>query len=222
MKTVAENLLGRALVSGDGFELSEIAQVEHNLGLRFPNPLKQFWHLVGRLPMFMSSFEVFLQPSAVFIEDDYLIFQEENQSVCYWGIKSSEIENSDANVYQYINDDADSPEWYSENISLSAFLKMLMYYQCAQGGYQFGCVIYYSDFKSKDDYRQFLINTTASWLKVVEHRIESNGLAIYLKGTNLIWHFTDQNGDIDDTIYVSSLTLDGVKKLEKEYGFCEL
>ena len=54
-----------------------------------------------------------------------MVFLEENQEVCIWGIN---IYEEDPIVYQNAND-----EWYSEEVKLSEFLYIIMYYQCAQG-----------------------------------------------------------------------------------------
>lgn len=222
MKDVAESLLGRALLNTDGYDLNDIEQVEHTPGVRIPETLKSFWQLVGRLKMFTSSFELFLPPNEIFLEGDYLVFLQENQGVCYWSVKISDTDNSELIVYQCSNSDAEHPEWHSEEMTLPYFLEMLMYYQCAQGGYAFGGAVYERNYQSKDDFWRFLKLSTEGWLKVVEHSVESHGLVIYMKDTNLIWHFTNKDGDVDNMIFASSLTSSGMKWLEKEYGFQEL
>jgi hypothetical protein len=64
---------------------------------------------------------------------------------------------------------------------------------------------------------QFLADITVEYMKVVEH----NGLVIYQNGGKLIWHFTDEEGNLADTIFVSTRTVEEMKELD-EYGFHEL
>ena len=212
IKTIAENLLGRRLTEKDGMNISEIEKVEVSLGLKLPSALREFHLLVGNLEMFTSSFEQFVEP---YIQDEMLVFLEENQGVCSWGVNIHDIENP--TVYMCTEIEAENPEWYSEEVTLTDFLTILMYYQCAQGGYECGSAVYESNFDSKEKYVEFLANLTKDYKKVVEH----NGLVIYQSGGKLIWHFTDDEGDLADTIFASTRTAEDMKELEI-YGFREL
>jgi hypothetical protein len=195
IRTIAENLLGRCLTETDGINISEIETMENSLGLKFPLALREFHLLVGNLDMFTSSFEQFVEP---YIKDEMLVFLEENQGVCYWGLTIHNIEN--AMVYMCTDIEAKKTEWYSEEVMLTDFLTILMYYQCAQGGYECGSAVYESNFESKEKYLAFLTNLIVDYKKVVEH----NGLVIYQREGNLIWYFTDEKGNLEDTIFVST------------------
>ena len=192
--------------------ISKIETVENSLSLKLPSVLREFHLLVGNLEMFISSFEQFVEP---YIKDKMLVFLEENQGVCYWAINIQDSENE--TVFMCTDFDTDKLEWYSEEVSLTDFLVILMYYQCAQGGYECGSAVYESNFDSKENYMQFLADITVDYKKVVEH----NGLVIYQNGGKLIWHFTNEEGNLADTIFVSTRTADEMKELEK-YGFREL
>ena len=211
IREIAENLLGRHLTEKDGMNISEIETAEKSLGTQLPSALRDFHLLVGNLDMFISSFEQFVEP---YIKDEMLVFLEENQGVCYWGVNIQHSENETVFICSDI--EADRTEWYSEKVSLTDFLTILMYYQCAQGGYGHGSAVYESDFDSKENYIQFLTNITAKYEKVVEH----NGLVIYQNGGKLIWHFTDEEGNLADTIFASTRTAENMKELEI-YGFKE-
>jgi len=212
IRTIAESLLGRHLTEKDGMNISEIETVENSLGLKLPTVLREFHLLVGNLEMFTGSFEQFVEP---YIKDKMLVFLEENQAVCYWGIDIQDTENE--TVFMCTDFDTDKLEWYSEEVSLTDFLVILMYYQCAQGGYECGSAVYESKFDSKANYLQFLADITVDYKKVVEH----NGLVIYQNGGKLIWHFTNEEGNLADTIFVSTRTAEEMKELEI-YGFREL
>ena len=212
IRIIAENILGRHLTEQDGMIISEIETVEHSLGLKLPAALRDFHLLIGKLDMFISSFEQFVEP---YIKGEMLVFLEENQGVCIWGINIRDSENE--TVFMCTDFETDNPEWYSEKVSLTDFLTILMYYQVAQGGYDHGSAVYESNFDNKEAYVQFLVDITAGYNKVVEH----NGLVIYQDSGKLIWHFTDEKGNLANTIFVSTRMAEGMQELET-YGFEEL
>ena len=212
IRTIAENILGRHLTGEDGMSISKIETVEKSLGLELPTVLRDFYLLVGNIDAFMSSFEQFIEP---YIKGEMLVFLEENQGVCYWGVNIRDIENE--TVFQCTDLETDNPEWHSEEITLTDFLAILMYYQCAQGGYEYGSAVDESDFDSKEKYLQFLADVTTDYEKVVEH----NGLVIYQNGEKLIWYFTDEQGNLVDPIFASARTAEDMEELET-HGFREL
>ena len=212
IKKVAEEILGRTLTEKDGMNITKIETVENSLGLQLPRELRDFYLFVGNLEIFMSSFENFLEP---YIKNEKLIFLEENQGVCYWGIDIRDTENNQV-VFMCTDIESDNPEWYSEDVTLVDFLIILMYYQTAQGGYDCGSAVYESNFDSKEKYLQFLTDITSDYEKVVEH----NGLVVYQNKGKLIWHFTDSEGNLADTIFASTRTSEDMKELE-QYGFYE-
>jgi len=207
IKSIAEGLLGRTLTGEDGRSLQEIEQMAQTLGCQLPWILKEFYLLVGHNEQFMSAFQSFPEP---YWADNKLIFLEENQCVCYWGIDKKDIANDDPLVYVCNDIEEASPVWYLEEITLSGFLEVILYYQFAMGGYEYiGCA-YESEFESTEEYILFLNELTAGWEKVVSH----NGLDIYQKDHKLIWHYLNTDGSIGDTLYVSALT-------EEEYNYFE-
>jgi hypothetical protein len=162
--------------------------------------------------MFISSFEQFVEP---YINGEMLVFLEENQGVCYWGVN---IRNPESEIVFMCTDlETEIPEWHSEKVTLTEFLTILMHYQCAQGGYEHGSAVYENNFDSKEKYLQFLADITVGYEKVVEH----NGLVVYQNGGKLIWHFVNEEGELADTIFVSTRTAKDMKELEI-YGFREL
>ena len=212
IKTTAEKILGRRLIEKDGLNISEIEVVEKSLGIKLPTILRDFHLLVGNLDMFISSFEQFVKP---YIKGEMLVFLEENQGVCYWGVNIRNPENE--LVFMCTDLEIENSEWYSEKVTLTEFLTILMYYQCAQGGYEHGSAVYESNFDSKEKYLQFLTDIIVEYEKVVEH----NGLVVYQNGRKLIWHFVNEEGDLADTIFASTRTAQEMKELEI-YGFREL
>ena len=103
------------------------------------------------------------------------------------------------------------------SLSLSEFLKVIMYYQCANGGNECGGAIYETNFDSKEAYIGVLNSIVADFEKVIEH----NGLVIYQKEGKLVWHFTDKEGNVGDIIFASTQTEQDLRELDI-YGFVEL
>ncbi|WP_428232959.1 hypothetical protein [Flavobacterium sp.] len=215
IKNTAEKLLGRSLKHEDGFDSDTIDKIEAQLGQKIPIALKEFYLAVGKLDIFMSSFQRFLQPEDLFFEDEKLIFLEENQGVCYWGIS---LESKEENPLVYQMQNIENTNWQSEEILLSGFLEMILYGQCAEGGYQFSGAIYDMD---QDELIAFLEEIkTNSWQKVVDH----NNWIVYENNRKLIWFYTDTEGKLseDYPLFVSTQTQENFLEMEKEYGFSDL
>ena len=212
IKAIAESIIGRKLTIEDGISISKIKDIENKLECKIPTELKDFYNLIGNLDMFMSSFEDFPEP---YLIGNKIVFLEENQGVCYWGINKDDSESP--TVYVCTDIESENLEWYSESVNLAEFLKIIMYFQCAQGGCKHGGAIYDCNFKSKDEYVGVLNKLVHDWQKVVEH----NGLVIFQNRGKLVWYFTDEQGSIGDTIFASTYSELGMKELEI-YGFKEL
>lgn len=215
IKEIAESLIARPLTESDGIDQAMIEQTEKRLGQKLPGTLKEFYRLIGNLEMFTSSFESFMPLDELECENDMLIFLDENQGVCCWGVNIHNIEKP--MVYMCSDIEAEKPEWYSEKIALDDFLRIIMYLQCAEGGYEYASAVYEDDFKSRKAYEKFLAKTTVGWEKVVNH----NGFVAYQKGDKLIWHFSDSERRMEDIIYASARTEEGMEEFES-FGFSEL
>lgn len=215
IKQIAEKLLGRSLTNNDGFDVEIIKNAEAKLGKAIPEALKTYYVTIGKLDIFMSSFQRFLKPEDLFYEDGKLVFLEENQNVCYWGVDTEKKEDNPL-VYQVQN--IDNAVWHSEEILLSDFLQMIMYGQCAEGGYKFSGAIYDMDLEEMSEFIEEL--TTNNWQKVVDH---SNWI-VYENDRKLIWYYTDDNGDFseDYPILVSTLTQEDFLTMEEDFGFLDL
>jgi len=213
IKYIAESLINRDLITEDGMSISEIENVEKKLGCKIPTILKEFYNLVGNLDMFMSAFQDFPEP---YLLGEKIVFLEENQGVCYWGINKDNVSELPT-VYVCTDIETENFEWNSEDVNLREFLNIIMYLQCAEGGYEYGSAVYESDFENRETYEKFLSDKTVGWEKVVDH----NGFVSYQKGDKLIWHFSNSEGKMEDTLYASTLTEESMTELEL-LGFNEL
>lgn len=193
MRNTAQQLLHRTLLPSDGIEPALLDACEKRLGCMLPEALRELYLLVGNVPMLVSSFQRFLSCDALHVKDEKLVFAEENQ------MESQE-------VHQESNG-----RWYSENADLASFITILLYYNCAQGGYDF-CGIRH------DPHPGTWRLPFPGWLKVIDH----NRLVIYSREDNLIWHFCDEKNAPMGHVYLSSRRRAIFKKLCAEYGFVVL
>ncbi|MCL2309997.1 MAG: hypothetical protein FWC42_09060 [Proteobacteria bacterium] len=200
LQTIAEELLGRSLVAQDGMSSDDIASAERALGRALPTPLKAFYRLLGNLPQFTSAFEEFIAPLQLRHTDGLLMFLDENQEVCSWGV------DSQGRVFQCMNNDR-----FDTGLDLQTFLELILQYQVAQGsgyGYNVGL----SDSELADLLAQ------EGWEKTVSH----DQLLIHRLRGFLIWCFLDENGKAQDNqVFFAGLT-DPPDAMKQRYGLTEL
>lgn len=201
---IAEQLLGRKLKPTDGYTLEEIQKTEDSLGLAMPEALKHFYTLIGKVDMLTSSFERFLSLNELRAEDEKIIFLAENQEVCFWSTTTL----GDAVWVKNDNDD----DWIAEPIELLEFICLILYYNCAQGGFEFGGIT------DKENYPEIMESVQDKWDKVVQY----NGLIIYAYQDNLIWYFYQNDYmPMDDGIYLSCRTQEGFDEINNSAAFNE-
>ncbi|MGW4030681.1 SMI1/KNR4 family protein [Streptomyces sp. NPDC004838] len=102
------------LEDGDGYSEEELATAEARLGVRLPPALAEAYRLLGRRMDLTSNHDHLLKPSRLYIDDrkEALVFREENQGACVWGVLLSELEKEDpAVVVQADLADETAEEW---------------------------------------------------------------------------------------------------------------
>lgn len=184
-QAIAESLLGRPITITDGIDLTVLEDEEKRLGLVIPSALKEFYQSVGKLPQFMSAFQLFALPEQLYLKDNLLVFLEENQGECYWAV------NEQGNVLQCDEDNTS----YELGFNLKKFLALMLYYQVAQGAE-------YSFCSNLLDQELALLYQEQGWQQVVNY----DDLVIYQLSNYLIWYFKDdENNVLDDLVYFVSL-----------------
>jgi hypothetical protein len=201
-------LLGRPLTAEDGVPEAECAAAEQRLGLRLPAALREFYLAVGREPAITQSFECFAEPNEWMVSDGKIVFLEENQSVCYWAA------DSQSKVYQTA--DLDEPEWQEEAHSLPEFLRVLLYYQMAQGGYPFCGMIPGEEFESPAGVLDFIAG------KGGRQVVDSDGLKIFRAGDQALVWYLHEDGVPDPGLFLSTLSEETFQRLCAEWEFDDL
>lgn len=201
INSLAERLLGRKLTKSDGVKSSELDKVESKLGFALPDIIRDLYLMIGKNGMLMESFNRFALPTQLQRDDNKIVFLEENQNICYWGFEI-DPENTNPKVYQLLNEN----EWYEEQIPLIEFLKVMLYYQCAQGGYEYLGISNISE----EDFEIFI---HTEWEDVVRY----NGLQIYWKPDCLLWYvYNKENIRIED-IYFSARSEEAFLRHAQKY-----
>ena len=87
-----------------------------------PQALKEYYLVVGKHSISME-YNLFLPPDKFERHDGFLWFMEENQAVCYWGIKENDLMQTDPEVWQLHADPSGKlAHAYSEERTFSEFV----------------------------------------------------------------------------------------------------
>lgn len=216
IRFTAERLLGRKLKKTDGINPVLLQEVEDRLLVKIPAILQTFYTLVGNNHLLTASFQRFLKVTDLYCDNNKLVFLEENQGVCEWGIAVTDPDGDQAMVYQcpYVPTER---VWYSEETTLFDFMQLNMYYQFAQGGYEnvasLDTGIYDAEITT------VLTKVAPTWEKVVDHR---GNLVIYWDKGKLLWYFPDKEGNVSESLYLSTKTKKDMHQMVVSYDFCEL
>lgn len=117
--TELTSLLGLSLKESDGYGKAFVRQKLEKNNLIVPKALLDYYSLAGKLPINTEHNRLYT------IEQlnqmgDYLVFMEENQCVCFWGIHKDDVCKNDPVVWQGQN--CQDIIWYKEPYTVSHFL----------------------------------------------------------------------------------------------------
>jgi hypothetical protein len=197
------------LTEQDGVSATEVALAEQRLGFVLPAVLRDFYLTVGRQPAFMSSFQQFASPDQWTVSGDKIVFLEENQGVCYWA--------ADARSKVYQATSLKAPEWHEEPVGLPEFLRVMLYYQMAQGGYPFCGMISAVNFSSLQDV-QALIGEMKG-----QPAGNMAGLEIFVAADQvLVWYLHQEGALPEPGLFLSALHEDRFQALCDKWMFDDL
>ena len=117
----------------DGFSETEIVEAEQRLGLTLPRLLREFYLLTGAREDINGSYNRLLDPEDLFIDNDTLVFYEENQAVCVWGVARGNLNEENPPVVRKDNTD-EARVWEADFNHLSQFLTAMLFMQAVNGG----------------------------------------------------------------------------------------
>jgi hypothetical protein len=118
-RQAVEAIIGRPLLRRDGESDARLRRAERRLHLALPGAVREYYRLAGAATENREHNRLY-RPSELVIEDEYLVFMEENQSVVHWGFPLPLERGADPEVWQRTN--GDTPEWSSEEMPFSLFI----------------------------------------------------------------------------------------------------
>ena len=128
----ASESLGHRLTHREGRSDTRIRIVERRLGVRLPNALRDYYLVAGKERRFNQAFNHLYAPEEWVINDQKLVFMEENQAVVLWGTEAGVDSDDDPPVYQGVN--GEPIQWYVEHEHCSVFLLVMLHWQGTFGG----------------------------------------------------------------------------------------
>ena len=195
---VYREIFGESPPDAAGVPSGDVVVAETRVGAKVPRAVSDFYRLVGREPSLMETHNRILPLSEVTMVDGRLVFIEENQGVCVWGIKPDG--GDDPEVEQGIT--GDGYEWNSEEQTCSRFLCLMMYLQAAWGGHA-----HCADHMEPDE---LLPELRREWKQVVD----DNGLLI-LQRPGLLVTYLYGSGYLIGAAREEA----GLEALMRDYGF---
>ena len=112
---------GSPLGKSHGVDAAILDKAEKRLGVSIPESLRAYYEIAGNERKFNRSMQRFLSPSNWFIDQKQLVFLDENQSVCQWGVSIKSKGAKDPKVSKGI-DHGDDTEWHKEHNQCSIFI----------------------------------------------------------------------------------------------------
>ncbi len=109
----------------------QLIQAEQRLGFQIPSCLKQYYLFNGNLAKLNTAHNRLLKPAELYVEDDYLVFYEENQGVARWGIRLPPLDE-DPPVFQQWQS-RKGLRWTLDMESFSSFMIAMAYWQSVNG-----------------------------------------------------------------------------------------
>jgi hypothetical protein len=191
---------------------SEIAAAEECHSWRLPRLLREYYLRAGRFSEINESLDRLLSPGELWSEAEWLVFYEENQGACAWGVKQSDTSLDDPPVYQGVCDpDTDQWTWYAEHPRLSDFFVATFYWQLAS------TEAYGVD--ERDTFEideEVLAAIRRQWLRE-EVDGEVVGFEVYRRGTQVLWVLREEDelklwiGGASDEDVASAMSLLGLQ-----------
>jgi hypothetical protein len=114
-----------------------LAEAEVRLGLRVPAALREYYLVAGRERRFNSCCDRLLPPSEWTVDKQRLVFMEENQAICVWGVSIRDPRSDDPPVFERIGEEP--PSWSQVQRKCSHFLAAMLHHQAVSDGFPHCC-----------------------------------------------------------------------------------
>ncbi len=115
----------------EGYKAQVIDKYSKSLNVNLPISIKDFYRKYANTFECTESFNKILSPEEWYIENDRLVFAEENQGVVLWGVEIARLKEDDPIVQ--IATSSEPIEWHNEDLVFSTFSLFMMLYNLAMG-----------------------------------------------------------------------------------------
>jgi hypothetical protein len=126
---------GSPLGKSHGVDTAILDKAEKKLGVAIPESLRAYYEVAGNERRFNQSMQRFQSPSNWFVDQKQLVFLDENQSVCQWGVSIKTKGAKDPMVSQGV-DHGENLVWHKEHNRCSIFISVILHYQAVSDGFK--------------------------------------------------------------------------------------
>lgn len=127
---------GYPLGKTHGMAKSVLDAAASRLDVAIPAALRNYYAIAGNERRFNRSLHRFLHPSKWFVQGRHIVFLEENQGCCWWGVSVKSRGAADPMISQGVSGD-ESIERHKEHDRCSTFISVMLHQQAVSGGYRF-------------------------------------------------------------------------------------
>lgn len=117
-RSLVPKYLDDAWNQADGLSGDELSEALEQSRVQIPLVLEEFYRSLGNCEDFMEAYHYFFDPEELEVEDDYLLFLEDEEEKFVWGFKVSQLDVPDPIVYRRNNSRG---SWSSEEGTFSEF-----------------------------------------------------------------------------------------------------
>lgn len=122
----------RPLGKSSGFSEKSVAEAEWRLALSLPSLLREFYLIAGKRKDINGVHNRLLNPEDLYTDDNVLVFYEENQAACVWGIDVRSFNDEDPAVLR--EDGVSGSKWEPDFDTLPDFFIAMLLIQAVNGG----------------------------------------------------------------------------------------
>lgn len=132
------DVFGVPLGQSHRVDTAVLDKTEERLGIKIPESLRAYYEVAGNERKLNRSMQRFLPPSKWFVDKKQLVFLDENQSVCCWGVSLRSAGAKDPMVSQGVCND-EKFGWYKEHDKCSTFISVILHMQAVSDGLKHCC-----------------------------------------------------------------------------------
>lgn len=119
-----------------------LIETEKRLGVKLPHKLVEFYLTFGENKQINQIFNRLILPEALEIQNNYLIFYEEQQEVSYWAVKIDDFQEENPPVYVgYHLEGQTDLQWEFFFPKLTDFLEYITFFNGTMGGLRYNANI---------------------------------------------------------------------------------